>query len=145
MRLAATSRVDWVLSSSSGVGGLAAVDTALVAESNDRVGESCPLLWGVDLLVDGGERVRAPVWVVVLDRFAQALEVGADQLGERDQERVVDGGKVHEPLPEMVQRAVGEAGEIGCGVPGELGNVRAREVIFGGSASFAAAAFDLAA
>ena len=35
------------------VGGLAAVDAALVAESDDRVGESCPLLWGVDLL---GER-----------------------------------------------------------------------------------------
>ena len=67
------------------VGGLAAVDAALVAEADDRVGQSCPLLWGVDLFVDGGERVPAPVGIVVFDRLAQALEVGADQLGERDE------------------------------------------------------------
>jgi hypothetical protein len=66
----------------------------LVAELDDRVGESCPLLWGVDLLVDGGERVPAPVGVVVFDRFAQALEVGADQLGEGDEEGEVDRGQV---------------------------------------------------
>ena len=52
------------------VGGLVAVDAVLVAESDDRVGESCPLLGGVDLLMDGGERVPAPFGVVVLDRFA---------------------------------------------------------------------------
>ena len=52
----------------------------LVAEADDRVGESCSLLWGVDLLVDGGERVPAPVGVVLFDRFAQSLEVGADQV-----------------------------------------------------------------
>ena len=62
------------------VGGLAAVDAMLVAESDDRVGESCSLLWGVDLLVDGGECVPAPVGVVVFDCFAEAFEVGADQL-----------------------------------------------------------------
>jgi hypothetical protein len=50
------------------VGRLAAVDAALVAEVDDRVGQSCPLLWGVDLLVDGGERVPSPVGIVVLDR-----------------------------------------------------------------------------
>lgn len=52
------------------VGGLAVTDPALVAESDDRVGESCALLGGVDLLVDVGERVSAPIGVVVFDRFA---------------------------------------------------------------------------
>lgn len=128
-----------------GVRGLAAVQAAVVAESNDRVGEPCSLLWGVDLFVDGGERVPAPVGVVVLDRFAEALEVGADQLRERDEQRVVDGRNVHELVPEVVKRAVGEAGEIACGLAGELGDVSAGEVIFGGSAGLAAAAFGLAA
>ena len=64
------------------VGGLSAADVVLVAEPDDRVGESCALLGGVDLFVNVGERVPAPVGVVVLDRFAQAFEVGADQLGE---------------------------------------------------------------
>jgi len=59
------------------VGGLAAVDAPLVAEADDRVGESCPLLWGVDLLVDRGQRVPAPFGVVVFDRFAEPLEVGS--------------------------------------------------------------------
>ena len=45
------------------VGGLAVVDAALVAEADDRVGESCPLLWGVYLLGDSGERIPAPVGV----------------------------------------------------------------------------------
>jgi hypothetical protein len=58
------------------VGGLAATDPVLLAELDDGVGEVCPLLWCVDLLVDCGERVPAPVGVVVFDRFAQALEVG---------------------------------------------------------------------
>ena len=49
-----------------GVGGLAAVDAALVAEADDRVGEARSLLWGVDLLGDGGERIPSPVWIVVL-------------------------------------------------------------------------------
>ncbi len=75
------------------VGGLPAVDLALVAESDDRVGGSCPLLGGVDLLVHGGERVPAPVGVVEFDRFAQALVVGADQLRERDQQGQVEGRK----------------------------------------------------
>jgi hypothetical protein len=88
------------------VGGLPAVDAALVAQSDDRVGESCPLLRGVDLLGDGGKRVPAPVGVVVFDRFAEALEVGTAQLGERDQQRVGDAGEVNERFPEMVERAV---------------------------------------
>jgi hypothetical protein len=49
------------------VGGLAVVDLVLVAESDDRVRESCSLLWGVDLLVNGGERVPSPVGIVVFD------------------------------------------------------------------------------
>ena len=52
------------------VGGSIAFDSVLTAESDDRVGESGALLWGADLLVDGGERVPARVRVVVLDRFA---------------------------------------------------------------------------
>jgi len=40
---------------------------------------------GCRSVVDGGQRVPSPVGVVVLDRFAQALEIGADQLGERDE------------------------------------------------------------
>lgn len=127
------------------VGGLTAVDAALIAESDDRFGQSCPLLWGVDLLVDGGERVPAPVRVVVLDRFTQALEVGADQLGERDQQRVVHARQVHEPFPEMVQRGVGEAGEVGGCLSGELCDVDAGEVFFVGSALLSATAFGLAA
>ena len=102
------------------VGGLAVVDAVLVAESDDRVGESCSLLGGVDLFVDGGERVPAPVGVVVLDRFAEALQVGADQLGERDQQREVEGGEVEQALPEVVERAVGEAGEVVDRLAGEL-------------------------
>ena len=70
------------------------------------------MLGGVDLFVDGGERVPAPVGVVVLDRFAQALEVGADQLGECDEQREVEGGEVREVFPEVVERAVGEAVEL---------------------------------
>lgn len=125
--------------------GLAAVDAALVAESDDRVGEACSLLWGVDLVVDGGERVPTPVWVVVFDRFAESLEVRSDQLGERDQQRVVHAGQVHEAFPEVVQRLVRESGEIGGCLPGELGDVSASELFFGGSALLSAAAFGLAA
>jgi hypothetical protein len=88
---------------------------------------------------------QALVGVVVLDRFAQALEVGADQLGKGDQQRVVDSGQVHEPLPEMVQCPVGNAGEIGDRLSGELGDMRAGEVILGGAAVLSAAAFGLAA
>jgi hypothetical protein len=127
------------------VGGLASVDAVLVAESDDGVGESCSLLWGVGLLGDGGERVPAPVGVVAFDRFAEAAEVGADQFGELDLQGEVGAGEVHEALPEMVERAVGEAGEVGDRVPGELGDVGAGELVFGGSALLAAAAFGLAA
>jgi hypothetical protein len=45
----------------------------------------------------------------------------------------------------MVQRRVGEPGEIGDRVSGEVGDVRAGEVLFGGSALLSAAAFALAA
>ncbi len=53
------------------VGGLAAADPALVAESDDRVGELGALLGGVDLLEDGGQCVTATLGIVVFDRFAQ--------------------------------------------------------------------------
>lgn len=78
------------------VGGLAASDAVSVAEVGDRVGESGALLGGVDLVVEVGERVPAPVRVVVFDRFAEPLEVGADQLGERDEQREVDGREVEQ-------------------------------------------------
>jgi hypothetical protein len=45
----------------------------------------------------------------------------------------------------MVQRAVGEAGEVGSCSSGELGDVSAGEVFLVGSALRAAATFDLAA
>lgn len=83
--------------------------------------------------------------VVVFDRFAESLQVGADQLGERDQQRVVDAGEVHESFPEVVKRAVRQAGEIGDRLAGELGDVGAGQVVFGGSAGLSAAAFGLAA
>ncbi len=63
------------------VSGLAVVDAVLVAESDDRVGESGSLLWGVDLVGAGGEGVPAPVGVVVFDRFAQAVKSGPISLG----------------------------------------------------------------
>jgi hypothetical protein len=49
---------------------LTASDALLVAEGDDRVSESGALLWGVDLLGDRGQRVPAPLGVVVLDGFA---------------------------------------------------------------------------
>jgi hypothetical protein len=52
------------------VGGLVMTDAFLVTESDDRIGEACALLGGVDLFVDGGERVPALVGVVALDRRA---------------------------------------------------------------------------
>jgi hypothetical protein len=72
------------------------------------------------------------------------LEVGADQLGKRDQQREVDRRKVHELFPEMVERAVGERGEVGYRLACELGDVSAGELGLGGAASLSAAAFDLA-
>jgi len=54
-----------------GVCRLPAVDAVLVSQCDDRVGESRALLWSVDLLGDGGERVPAPVGIVVFDRFAE--------------------------------------------------------------------------
>jgi len=111
------------------VGGLPASDPVLVAQSDDRVGESGALLGGVDLSVDGGERVPAPVGIVVLDRFAQPLHVGADQFRERDQQREIERGKVHQSLPETVQRAVGEAAELVDCLVKEFGEVRAGELL----------------
>ena len=127
------------------VGGLVAVDAVLVAESDDGVGESCSLLGGVDPFGDGGECVPTPVGIVVLDCFTEALKVGTDQLGERDQQRVVDAGEIDEAVPEVVERVVGEPGEVGDRLSGELGDVSAGELVFGGAASLSAAAFDLAA
>jgi len=111
------------------VGGLAAADPALVAESDDRVGEPGALLGGVDLLVDGGQRVPAPLGIVVFDRFAQSLEVGADQLRECDQQREIEGGEIHQFVGEVVQRAVGEAVELVDRLVDELGDVRAGELL----------------
>lgn len=127
------------------VGGLSTSDPVLVAESDDRVSEPCSLLGGVDLLVHGGEGVPAPVRVVVFDRFAEALEVGPDQLGERDQQREIERGKIEQPVPEMVERAVREAVELLDRLVKELGDVRACELLFGGPALLAAAVLGLTA
>lgn len=80
------------------VGGLPASNPVLIAQSHDRVRESGALLGGVDLQLHSGECVPSPVRVVVLDRFAQALQVGADQLGQRDQQREIKRGKVDQPV-----------------------------------------------
>jgi hypothetical protein len=97
------------------------------------------------LLGDSGERIPAPVGVVVFDRFAQALQVGTDQLGERDQQRVVDAGEVHESFPEVVERTVRQTGEVRNRLSGELSDVSAGELILGGPAVLTAAALGLAA
>ena len=81
----------------------------------------------------------------MFDRFAEAFEVGADQLGEGDQQREVERGEVDQAFPEMVERAVGEAGEVGDRLVGERGDVRAGELVLGGAAVLAAAVFGLAA
>jgi hypothetical protein len=67
--------------------GLPAADPVLVAQPDDGVGESGALLGGVDLFVDGGQRVPAPLGIVVFDCFAQALEVRTDQSWQCDQQR----------------------------------------------------------
>jgi hypothetical protein len=44
----------------------------------------------------------------------------------------------------MVERAVGESGEVGDRLAGECCHVRAGDLFFGGAALFSAAAFDFA-
>ena len=127
------------------VGGLAAVDVVLVAESDDRVGESCSLLGGVDLLVDGGERVPAPVGVVVFDRFAQALEVGADQLRERDEQREVERGRSMSPSQRWSRAGSERPARSADCLAGERRDVRAGELVLGGAALLSAAALGFAA
>lgn len=117
----------------------------LVAEDEERVGESCALLWGVDLLGDDREFVPAVVWLVISDRVAQALQLGRDQLRERDVEGEVDRGNVEEVLPEHVECLVREAGECVGGVVGECSEVSSGHLLLRGSALLAAAAFGLAA
>jgi hypothetical protein len=128
-----------------GVGGLASVDAVLVAESVDRVGESRSLLWGVDLFRHGGECVPPPVGVVVFDRFAEVLEVWADQFGQGDQQREIGAREVYQSFPEVIERAVREAGEVGYCSACDLGDVSAGELLVGGAALLSAAAFGLAA
>jgi hypothetical protein len=98
----------------------------------------------VDLCGDRGERVPAPVGVVVLDGFAEALEIGADQGGQGDQQRVNDAGEVDQFFPQDVQRGVGELGEVGDRVLAERRDVGAGELLGGGAALLAAAVFGLA-
>jgi hypothetical protein len=45
----------------------------------------------------------------------------------------------------MVERLIGETGEVGDCLAGEVGDVSAGEVVFGRAAGLAAAAFGLAA
>jgi hypothetical protein len=111
------------------VGGLPASESVLIAQADDRVGESGALLWGVDLLVDGGERVPAPLRAIVLDRFAEALEVGSDQPWQLDQEREIECGKIRQTFPEAVERAVGEVVELVDALAVEFRDVRAGELL----------------
>jgi hypothetical protein len=73
------------------------------------------------------------------------LEVGSDQLGELDQQRVVHGGHVDELFPEVVEHAVGESGEVRDRLACERCDVRAGELFLGWAALLSAAAFGLAA
>jgi len=70
---------------------LLAIDAVLVAQRDERVGESLALSGCVDLRGDGGEGVPAPIWVVVGDRFLEALQVGSDELGQLDEQRDIEG------------------------------------------------------
>jgi hypothetical protein len=81
----------------------------------------------------------------LFDRFAEALEVGTDQLWEGDKQREIDARKVHESFPEMVERAVGKAGEVAYRLACERGHVSAGELLVGGAALLAAAEFGFAA
>jgi hypothetical protein len=125
--------------------GLPATDPVLVAQSDDGVGESRALLGTVDLLVDVGECVPAPFGVVVLDRFAQTLEVGADQPWQLDQQREIDRGEIHDLLGEVLECTVREPVELVDRLIGELGDMRAGELFLGGAAVLAATALGLAA
>jgi hypothetical protein len=115
-----------------------------VAQANERVGKLGSLLGCVDLFCDGGESVPAPVGVVPGDGLLQAFEVGADELGQGDQQREIDGGNVDELLPEVVKGPVGETVEVAGGLAGEQCDMSASEMLFGGSALYSAAALDLA-
>jgi len=88
-------------------GGLAARDAVLVAQPDERVGELRSLLKGVDVRGDADQRLDVPVGIVVGDAVEQVLQVGADQLGKRDEQRQVGRGEIEEPVPEIVERVVG--------------------------------------
>jgi hypothetical protein len=74
----------------------------------------------------------------------QAFEVGADELGQGDQQREIGAGNVDELLPEVVKGPVGETVEVAGGLAGEQCDMSARELLFRGSALHSAAALDLA-
>ncbi len=127
------------------VGGLERFDALLVAQGEERVGELGALRGCVDLRGDGGERVPAPVGIVVRDRFTESLQVWTDQFGQRDVERKINGGEVEEAFTEPVERVLWEADQVLGGVVREGGEVGSGELFFGGAALLAAAAFDFAA
>jgi hypothetical protein len=56
-----------------------------------------------------------------------------------------DRGRVDQAFCEIVERVVGEAGEVRNRLACELGDVSAGELVLGGSALLAAAALGLAA
>jgi hypothetical protein len=125
--------------------GLTAADPVLVAEADDGVGESDALLGAVDLLVDGGERVPAPLGVVVLDRFAETLQVRANQPWQLDQEREIQSGEIEQFVGEAFECTVGKPVEFVDRLAAELGDVRAGELFLGRAAALSAAALGLAA
>jgi hypothetical protein len=109
------------------VGGLAADDPALVAYSDDRVGEPGALLGGVDLLVDGGQRIQphsgSSCSIASRTRWRSGpISLGSVTSSERSRE-------VHQFPGEVVERAVGEAVELVDCLTGELGDVRAGELL----------------
>jgi hypothetical protein len=74
------------------VGGLGGSDAVLVSECEERVGEACALLWGVDLVGHDREFVPAVVGLVVRDRVAESLLLWGDELREGDVQGEVDRG-----------------------------------------------------
>lgn len=77
----------------------------MVAQADERVGELGSLLGCVDLFCDGGEGVPAPVGVVPGDGLLQAFEVGADELGESDQQREISCNQFFGSQDPTVRRA----------------------------------------
>ena len=91
------------------VGGLAAVEAALVAELDDRVGEAGALLWGVDLLVTAVSASQPQSGSSCSTASRRRWRSGPISLGSVTSSEKSTLGRSDEPLPEVVERAVRQA------------------------------------